>query len=887
LVAYRRVAREQLVREGEAACAAVLDEAQQALKRARESSGAERHTRREAEARAGLEALAAFAPVLEGQGSRPHGARTAFLREDGEGLRLELTRVLAGALVARARADESVDAEALAALQALRELDARSVELHLLAAELHSVAEQPAEALRELDAALLAEPTHEEALVRRSAVLAELGRLERAAGDLSHALLRRPGHVDALLARARVFLRLDRVDDARTDAQNARSLAPGDPAPEVVLGEVCEAEGDAAQALTHFEAATKAAPLDPEPLIARGVLRLAAGSYEAAGADMTRAEELGGGWRALLGKAQARTQAHQLEAALELLDRAREGVAAGPRAGRGRAGADLRTQQALVCVAQGERALAFEALAHGVAASRTAVRPRVWLARLHLDGGSLEKAQDALGGLSEDVPDGPDLLEARSRLALRSGNLELATSLAERAVAAASGESAALARRALADARLANGRTDAARAACDAAWEEGLRGTDLAGGYLSRSREWVALGAAFGERSLFERAEPLLAAALRLAPRRAPALAAQARLLQGLGRPEEAWGSAGEALTLDPFRPELAELAADLALAGQVAPKLTRATQALQRVMEFHGATGRHLVLLARCQMAQEAWGPALESLDHALRLRQLQATVQELRARVLAALGRDAEAQLAAAGARELGPTRDARRKQLLARAEEAAGDDPQRALSLVNEALTLSDAVRHEDHAAAARLAARLTQGSLAQLQLLAPTLAANGPGRLDPADAVLGPGWTQPLPAAARRRLARGARPGDPVAQLAFALATVYDDLAGRQDPGQVRAALAHAGSVVRERPGALAGHVARAALRIRAGDPLRAARELEPLRVAAESPLVWFFSAEANAASDHPHSDALGQARALGLPEFQTRRQASPYLSRRGS
>ncbi|RMG15264.1 MAG: serine/threonine protein kinase [Planctomycetota bacterium] len=812
------------------------------------------------------------------------GTAEAWRSGAGEDLWERLGLLRARALLALDRKGEGDPAEdpAAAAERTLRELVERHPDApapRLLLAE-HLLEAGRAEAAAQALAPLLeADPTHPEALRLRARCSVARGRLEDALADLSQLLLRRPDDAGALVERAGVALRLGRRAAARADAENARALAPERADTHLVAGDVAAAEGLAVEASAAYREAALRDPEDPRPWLHEARLRFARGSYEAAERAYTEAERRGAGVDAALGAARANAFLCRVQAASRCLERAATLAARLRGPARARAEAERGTLRAVVHLLADETDAARRALAAAGQADPSAPEPRVWQARLALAEGNDAAARAALAPLP-DAGAPSAVLALRSALARRAGDARAAVELAERALASAAASEVPRARVALALARVLRGLSDTARAACDAAWLAG-QGGDLAGELVRRGRELEALGRArAAPESLRRRAERLLTAALRLDPDRAPAWEALARWHLAQGHLADALRCARSGLALDPFRPALARVLATSALEEGNPPALQEAEAAMARVLEHQGRTGRDLLLLARCRAALSRWEAALSALDQAARLGASHGAVEALRQRVLTALGRAAEASLAAARARELGPERAERRSRLLAEARALRDEDPGRALDLARRSLALAARPDTGAGTQAALLAARLCPEPEARLEFVVPCLLAGNGTRLNRSDAILAEVWERPLPPATRRRLVREASAGPPAAALAVALAALEDALAGEADSRWLGEGLAHAERVLSEAPACAAAHAARGLLRARLGDPLRAQRELGPAceRYPACA-LLRYALAEARARSGRLAEAAFDEARRLGLPRASERRQRS--------
>jgi lipopolysaccharide biosynthesis regulator YciM len=880
-VASRRMRDSQLATEGSVAATKALDAAQTAETEAQAAISDGDPKAATDPIQRGAEALKRLQALLEGGGPRALGAQATYDHDGGDALRVKLLLVRAEMLVLLAEHDPKLEDEARKVLGEAKTRAPRDLRLRRTAALFFESVGDAAGTLEELAVALDLEPTDESSLFHRSRIRLLRGDPEAAAADLSRILLRSPNNVTALVARSQAFIQLGRLQAARTDAKNACSLAPDDPEPAVAYGDVAWAEADTAAAFSRYRRAMSIAPDNPLPYTRAGELNLSAGSFEGALDSFEQSTRRNGGWRAAYGTASAHAGLFNLNAAVDAIAVAQGAAALERKANRATATAQTYCLLGQIRLAAGDSAGALKSLQAAVSANEHAVMPRVWLSRLLLDDG-VSPASKLLEPLSEDRED-PDLLAARSRIALANDDAELATSLAERAVAAAGDKRHARARRALALARLRRGADDAARAACDAAWIDASRGPELASEFLRRARELQALGTNYKSSSLQAKAKEMLRAVVLLDPHRAPAWVATAALQNGLGEFVHARTALERAAKDDPFNVELAELSVELALQEGSTAAFRAGVERVRRAIEFQGVSSRLLLLLARCHVQLEEWQEAIKALDRAARIGKGRADVHLLRETVLAALGRKDDAKLAARRAEGLGADRDRRRRKLFDEARAIRSADPRRALDLANEALSLTDSAQKDDWPQLARFVAGLLAAPEERLEALAPVLAAPGLNRLDEADAVLSKVWLRPLPAANQRRLRTSTRRGGPAAALAAALAGVYDGLTGQGDPASLRTALASAEQAVALTPASIAAHFARAYLRVHTGDPARGLRELRILTMAeSRSSLVQFALAESLAALGQDPVAALSKAKSLGGPGLAARIRNSSFL-----
>ncbi len=860
--------------EGERQAIDAIARADLLRQRARERLTADDAAGARDEAQSALAALAAATDLLADAGPRGAAARGAFEAREGEALRAALKGLLARAWLAQP--GETLPHDALVALQEAVAAQPRDVELRLTLARALRRRGDLARAVQALDRALDVEPTHFEGLILRGELLLELGLHQRAHSDLLSALLRQPDSVQALILRSRALTRQGRLDSAAADATNARELAPGHAAAHVACGDVARAQGALAEALSSYRTAAALAPADPTPLLRRADLLAARGSFEEALEAYAAAEALCAGAQALMARASSLARLFQLEAAARLLSDA-------AKDGDGGARAAVLTALGVVRLAQGEEMGAREALSEAAVADPTTALPRLWLARRALahDQGH-EAARRLLGEVEARGPHASALLTLESRLVLASGQPERAVALAEQGLAAVTDGADARARRALAAARRATG-GEPAPLTFEAAWEAAARGPELEAELLRQALELLP----FASRRLGtiqREAEARLRAVLRLDPDRTRARAALGRLFLARGQLEDAWSELRRASREDPFRPEIARDLGQVALRLRRSEELAFALAATRRALEAHGATLDLLLLQADCQSALAQEGDALLTLERAANLAVDSLAVHERRARALEKLGKETALRLTKVRIDQLGRERDQRRAALFGEAQGLEATDPQQALELAREALTLSDAGRHNDHAMVARFVASLERRPETRLTVLAPTLTGLGWEAIDRADPVLAQVWSRPLSQEGRRSLLLRARDGGPADALAQALAGLYDGLAGSPDEEWLAACLAPAVAARAAVPAALAAHLARAYLRVRAGDAARGLREALAIQeVGQDSALYQFVLAEAAAACgrDETRDTALERARDR-LPRVDERRQASRFL-----
>jgi predicted Zn-dependent protease len=875
----RRLRSAQARADAELKVDGALEQAREARDKALEASGA---MQVKGQAEEGLRRLAALEPLREGVGTGAEGAQRRFEEAKGPALLIQLRRLRAQAAVELASQGSDALREAEAAVNALVESEPQEVELRLALAAALAEQGRADEGLRVCAKLIELDASQRAVRITRARLLLELQRGSEAERDLGAILLREPNDLEARVARVAAYLAQGKLDEAKADAERARDLAPREVAGHVAAGDVALARGRRDDALRGYREARQLRPRDALPALRLGELHLVFGSWEAALREFGAAGKLGATIEALRGEARARALLFQLEGASEALSRALAACEEQTPARRAR----LR---AVLLVELGELRLAGDRTADAKASFEAALRDDphlsragVWLARLALVARDAEAARAALKPLARSRR--PSLQTERSRLALLLDEHERARTLAEHAVAGTpAGRFAPRAQRALAQAFLAKAQDEVARHACQKAWDEGYKARDLSAALLRRAREWTALRVHYGRDSVNGLAEELLGAALRLDPTRAAAWSLLGQLAAHEKRFVPAWRALDLAAHLDPFHPELAEVACRLALDKQPRQRVVAALEAMTRAARSQ-PSGERLLLQARCQVELERWEGALESLERTGRLLPARAQVEELRARVLRARNQSTGAELAAQRARELGPEREAQRLRL--RTQAAAAKDPAKARDLLDAALRLSDPRRDRDHPELARLKAVHVEDPLERLTVVAPSLLQPRWDLLDRADRLLAPVWDKSLSEAARRKLIERAKRGEAPVLLTLALAALYDGLTGAATPTWFREGLRAASRCVELEPACLPAHLARAALRMRTGDADRALRELLALRHAfGSSALYQFTVAEVAAAAKKPSicADALRRAEARKLVALERRKAASAYLN----
>lgn len=838
-----------------------------------------------AAAEAGLAALEGTKTLRTGEGVGPEAGREAFEAGQGAELLLDLSRARALALLRRVRslADLAEGRQAVALVLALDPLDR---EVRLALAKREAAQGDLKEALALLAKVLSIDAGDFGARLARGRLLVASGQAEEGLRDLSALLLQRPEEVEARAIRARAYLAIGRLDVARHDAEKARALAPKLAWGHLAVGAVARAEGKGRESAAAYEEARRLAPNSPQPHLELGSLRVSEGSYELAVTHFQAAADLGALAEGRSGEALAEASLFRLA---EAEARLREGI----RETEGLPGAEQARARAAIRVAGAEVALA----ADGQEAARTWLEeaakesPKdelvlVWRARwflLHQDAKGAEEvlAQAARAG-------GPELLTVRSELARAQGRGAEARTFAERALARSpAGHGHARARRALAAALLGQGQEDAARSACAVAWNASAEDDDLAARLLREGLEMTALRVGFGAGGTPDRAEEYLHAATRLDPGRAPAWGALARLAFVERNYVPARRYLRQALALDPYRPELRELQAELALGGARPAErdLEEALAGLESVLEA-GPSAELLLLRARCQLRLRRFPDASGTLDRVGQLLHTRPEVETLRAQALRGQGNDAAARFADEKAAELGPQRRRARERGLEEARSLRGRDDAQARALLDAAIRTGNHRYDADLSPLVLFRVELARDRLDALATVAPLFLYQPKWQsLDLADRSFARQWTKPLPSDAWETLRRRAKDGAEGADLAVAIAALYDALTGQASPVSLAEGLRAAEAVLVGEPTCLAAQLARAGIRAHSGDPLRALRKLSRLEAScSDSGLYHLVVAEAAAAAGRKDFSrgALERADSRKLTDLEARRSRSRFL-----
>lgn len=148
---------------------------------------------------------------------------------------------------------------------------------------------QTSEALEDLDAALLIDPRHGEALRLRGACLAKLGRPDEALADLDQAIEVGPKDVRALLERGQVRYALGRHADAARDFDHVLQLKPGNATASAGRGHARFRLRQFAGAAQDYSRALKSHPQDVSLFTQRGQAYAQMGRYTEAANDFRRA----------------------------------------------------------------------------------------------------------------------------------------------------------------------------------------------------------------------------------------------------------------------------------------------------------------------------------------------------------------------------------------------------------------------------------------------------------------------------------------------------------------------------------------------------------------------------------------------------------------------
>ncbi len=161
--------------------------------------------------------------------------------------------------------------EALAGAMMQRGPDMRAAALQQ-AAQAWLLADVPAKAKSDLDAALSFTPKDPDLLIDRARADAETRDWKRAVADLDRALALAPGRVDALVYRASAWRQLGDLDHARADIEAALAAAHNDAAALLERGNIRRLAGDAAGAGADWRQVEAQAPGSTEAAAAKANL---------------------------------------------------------------------------------------------------------------------------------------------------------------------------------------------------------------------------------------------------------------------------------------------------------------------------------------------------------------------------------------------------------------------------------------------------------------------------------------------------------------------------------------------------------------------------------------------------------------------------------------
>jgi tetratricopeptide (TPR) repeat protein len=161
--------------------------------------------------------------------------------------------------------------EALAGAMMTRGPDMRAGALQQ-AGQAWLLANLPAKARSDFDAALSFTPEDPDLLIDRARADAETSNWKVAVADLDRALALAPGRADALVYRASAWRQLGDLDRARTDVAAALAVAPKDAAGLLERGIIRRLAGDAAGAGADWRQVETDAPGSPEAASAKANL---------------------------------------------------------------------------------------------------------------------------------------------------------------------------------------------------------------------------------------------------------------------------------------------------------------------------------------------------------------------------------------------------------------------------------------------------------------------------------------------------------------------------------------------------------------------------------------------------------------------------------------
>jgi tetratricopeptide (TPR) repeat protein len=161
--------------------------------------------------------------------------------------------------------------EALGGAMMIRGPDMRAGALQQ-AGQAWLLANAPAKAKSDFDAALSFTPEDPDILIDRARADAEVPDLKGAVADLDRALALAPGRADALVYRASAWRQLGDLDRARSDIAAALTAVPNDAAGLLERGIIRRLAGDAAGAGADWRQVEKEAPGSPEAASAKANL---------------------------------------------------------------------------------------------------------------------------------------------------------------------------------------------------------------------------------------------------------------------------------------------------------------------------------------------------------------------------------------------------------------------------------------------------------------------------------------------------------------------------------------------------------------------------------------------------------------------------------------
>jgi tetratricopeptide (TPR) repeat protein len=168
----------------------------------------------------------------------------------------------------------------------------KNVPALLLQARFFQLEQRWDDALRAVQAAALADPTHAQAALAEGEVYAALGDEGRAVRAFETALKLNPRDAMPYLRMARVRMRHGRAVEAVEAAERARTIWPDDLAPRLVLIEALAASGRRARAIEQTQSAIGRWPKLAELHVQLGVLQAADGQHEPARRSLSTALQL-------------------------------------------------------------------------------------------------------------------------------------------------------------------------------------------------------------------------------------------------------------------------------------------------------------------------------------------------------------------------------------------------------------------------------------------------------------------------------------------------------------------------------------------------------------------------------------------------------------------